>query len=131
MPRLLLLVSPDRRTPVTVTDQAVWTDTTCARCEKRLDTEPAVFLEAGEVRCRLCVGARVTATQCVWCGREASRVQDTGDRYCQPCWAIYVAYVADEVEDPSSPYRRLVADVRHIIEEDQRAAQAEAPAPAD
>lgn len=52
---------------------------------------------------------------CIWCWRQPARVQDTGHRMCQPCWSIYITYVADEVEPPDSPFRQLIARVREIV----------------
>lgn len=132
MPKLLFLVSPGRRTSVPIRAPQDWVGAVCARCERRVDDDPAVFLEAGEVRCVRCLGSRVTAAQCTWCGREGARLQDVLRRYCQPCWAIYVAYVGDEVEDPASPYNQLLQQVSDIIEEEQRAEpDPEAPPPTD
>lgn len=117
---------------ITITEPQDWVGVVCARCELRVDGDPAVFLEDEEVRCSRCLGSKVTTAQCIWCGREPARVQDTGFHMCQPCWAIYVAYVADEVEPPDSDFNRLLAEVRQIIKEEQRAdPDPEAPTPAD
>lgn len=117
-PKLLVLVQPGGQTSVPIRQPDRWDGQACAACDRRIEDDPVVFLVADELRCRMCRESRPQVNGCVWCGRRPARVQDTGVRYCQPCWAIYVAYVSDEVEPPASPFRQLGADVYRIVRED-------------
>jgi|SRR5262245_9407552 len=115
-PKLLVIVSSARhpaRIPVTITDPEQWKDVGCLTCGRRIDADPIVFLvdPGPEVRCRRCLEQEPQRNGCIWCGRRPARKQDTGHRYCQPCWTIYVAYVSDEVEPPDSPFNRVMTDL--------------------
>jgi hypothetical protein len=120
-PRLLVLVQQAGQDPATVpiTQPEEWDGQTCATCERRIENETIVYLIEGEVRCHVCVESRPQPRGCLWCGRMPARRQDTGHLMCQPCWTIYVAYVADEVEPADSPFRQLTADVWRIRQKER------------
>lgn len=120
-PKLLVLVQPAGLPPnyIPIRQPEEWLGVACATCERVIDDDPRVFSIDGETRCRLCVEAKSQENGCVWCGRRPARLQDTGLRFCQPCWAIYVAYVADEVEPPHTPFRQIATDVYRIVKENQ------------
>jgi hypothetical protein len=118
-PTMLILVQPARRTVVPVRDPAQWDGQACATCGRRIENDPAVFLVEDELRCQAHVVLPRQVTGCVWCGRTDSPVRDTGDRYCQPHWAVFVAWISDVVESPE--WKDLMAAARQAASERQEA----------
>jgi hypothetical protein len=124
VPKQLILVQPGRRTVVPITEPSEWDGQACARCGRRIEHDPAVFLTDDEVRCARCV-TKPSFDACLWCGNPGSRRDSgpplgdhaQGEVFCQPCWAIYVAYIGEMVDDPG-PFQDLVAEVKAIIREE-------------
>jgi len=106
MPVALIIVEALSRTTVPIRDPEAWDGQACATCGRRIEQEPAIYLVRGRVRCRRCVAAPLVPDGCLWCGKPGE-MRDTGDRYCQACWTVYVAHISDMVEQPG-PFRDLV-----------------------
>lgn len=116
-PRLLILSSYGQTNPIPITEPELWDGQACGVCERPIEHDPVITYSVikSELRCLRCANAPspYSADPCIWCGKPNAPLQDTGYRLCQrPCWTSYVAYLADEVEPPDSPFRQLIAQMR-------------------